>query len=555
MIKIKGKAVSGGIAIGKIMFLKKNEREIEAKHSENERQELDRYRQAVEKAVLELNTMIAEAKANGREDAAEIFEIHQMMLFDKEYVTEIEEMITKEKWISEYAVEETSKKFSQAFLSMDSEYMRGRAADVMDVSDRIIRLLSGGMEEDDRIGLDKEKIILCADDLTPSETVRLDKNKVVAFATKGGTAQSHTAIIAGTMNLPAIIALGNDLSEEYDGMTAVADGVGGYLYVNPPLEFLEDAKERCRKEKLKRERLRQLKGMKNITEDGREIMVYANIGTPTDVDEVLDNDGGGIGLFRSEFLYLKSKNFPTEEEQFNAYKSVLKKMGDKRVIIRTMDIGADKQIAYFGLDIEENPALGYRAIRICLTRREIFKTQLKALFRASAFGKLGIMIPMVISLEEVLETKKIIEEVKAELKYNKIEFDEKTEFGIMIETPAAVMISDDLAKEVDFFSIGTNDLTQYSLAIDRQNPQVEAYYNPRHKALMRMIHKTVENAHKEGIWCGVCGELAANLDMTEQLLAMGVDEFSVSPPHILSLREKIRSVNIKKITKSNLDIL
>ena len=269
----------------------------------------------------------------------------------------------------------------------------------------------------------------------------------------------------------------------------------------------------------------------------------------------MDNDGGGIGLFRSEFLYLKCKNFPTEEEQFNAYKSVLKKMGDKRVIIRTMDIGADKQIDYFGLDIEENPALGYRAIRICLTRREIFKTQLKALFRASAFGKLGIMIPMVISLEEVLETKKIIEEVKAELKYNKIEFDEKTEFGIMIETPAAVMISDDLAKEVDFFSIGTNDLTQYSLAIDRQNPQVEAYYNPRHKALMRMIHKTVENAHKEGIWCGVCGELAANLDMTEQLLAMGVDEFSVSPPHILSLREKIRSVNIKKITKSNLDIL
>ena len=431
----------------------------------------------------------------------------------------------------------------------------GRASDVLDISERMIKFLTNKTDNFEQILSDDEKVIVCAEDLAPSETVRLDKSKVIAFATRYGSAQSHTAILAGTMNIPAIIGLGEALSEDYDGMMAVADGSSGNLYIDPTPDILEEARERRRQSILRRERLQKLRGMDNITTDGYRVMVYSNIGTPEDAQSVIENDGGGIGLFRSEFLYLGKTTYPTEEEQYVAYKKVLKKMGDKKVIVRTLDIGADKCAEYFNLEKEENPAMGYRAIRICLTRTDIFKTQMRALLRASAFGKLSIMIPMVTSVDEVRQTRKILNEVKTELRAKGIDFDEAVEFGIMIETPAAVMISDILAREVDFFSIGTNDLTQYCLAIDRQNQRLEPYYDARHTGVLRMIYKTIKNAHKARIWCGICGELAADLEMTEMLLSMGIDELSVSPSSVLPLREKIRSINLGAIREDCLGSL
>ncbi len=546
MVRINGKAVSDGIAIGRIVFFNRKKISVSAKHTENEASEIKRYRDASRAAKIELSGFVRLAETKAGRESAEIFEIHQMMLDDRDYVDEIERLITEEKWVAEYAISQTAKKFSQLFLNMDNEYMNGRAADVADVSERLIRILSNKTEETSYLG-DDDKIIICADDLAPSETVQMDKSRVIAIATRYGSAQSHTAIIAGTMNIPAVIGLGEALSEDFDGMTAIVDGSDGSICIDPTPDVLEKAKTRCRLATQRREQLKRLKGMDNITIDGHRVMVYANIASPDDLKSVIENDAEGIGLFRSEFLYLGSDTYPSEEEQFNAYKKVLSAMDGKKVIIRTLDIGADKCIDYFDLDKEENPALGYRAIRICLSRRDIFKTQLRALLRASAYGKLSIMMPMIISVDEVRQTRIMINEVKTELRLKGIDFDEAIEIGIMIETPAAVMISDILAREVDFFSIGTNDLTQYCLAIDRQNQKLEPYYDPHHISVLRMIHKTIKNAHKARIWCGICGELAADLNMTEMFLSMGVDELSVSPSVILPLREKIRSINVDSI--------
>ena len=547
MVIIKGKAVSDGVAIGRIVFFSKEKISVSPAHTDEPLSELERYKVAVANAQNDLTMLAQKAEESAGKEAAEIFEIHKMMLSDKDYTDEIKRMITDEKWICEYAIEQTSKKFSEIFLKMDNEYMNGRASDVLDISERMIRILTNKSDNFQQISSDDEKVIICAEDLAPSETVRLDKSKVIAFATRYGSAQSHTAILAGTMNIPAIIGLGEALSEDYDGMLAIADGSSGNLYIDPTPDILEEARERRRQSRLRRERLQKLRGMDNITIDGYRVMVYSNIGTPEDVQSAIDNDAGGIGLFRSEFLYLGKKTYPTEEEQYLAYKKVLRKMGDKKVVVRTLDIGADKCAEYFNLEQEENPAMGYRAIRICLTQTDIFKTQLRALLRASAFGKLSIMIPMVTSISEVRQTRKIMNEVKTELRAKGIDFDEAVEFGIMIETPAAVMISDILAREVDFFSIGTNDLTQYCLAIDRQNQRLEPYYDAQHTGVLRMIYKTIKNAHRARIWCGICGELAADLEVTEMLLSMGIDELSVSPSFVLPLREKIRSVNLDAI--------
>lgn len=552
MVRINGKAVSGGVAIGRILFWNKEKLSVSAESAEDAKTELERYRSVSEKTAGELAELTEKARSTAGDESAQIFEIHRMMLYDKDYIDEIERLITEEKYNAEYAVLQTSKKFSDMFSAMDSDYMKGRAADVIDISERLIRNMQNGgnlvnyAEESEKKSGD-EKLIICADDLAPSETVQMDKTKVMAIATRHGSAQSHTAILARTMNIPAIIGLGNALSEDYDGMTAVVDGDEGCVYVEPTHDVLAMASERKHLAEERIERLRRLKGMEDVTIDGHRVMVYANIGTPEDLPAVLENDAGGIGLFRSEFLYLGAEDYPTEDEQFAAYKKVLQGMDGKKVIIRTLDIGADKKIDYFDLDEEENPAMGYRAIRICLSRRDIFKTQLRALLRASAYGKLSVMIPMVTSVDEVRKTRAILNEVKTELRAAEIPFDGAVEFGIMIETPAAVMISDLLAREVDFFSIGTNDLTQYSLAIDRQNRKLEPYYNPHHLAILRMIQKTAESAHKARIWCGICGELAGDLEMTETFLAMGIDELSVSPPLVLPLREKIRSVNTEEI--------
>lgn len=546
MVRINGKAVSDGIAIGRIIFFNRNKITVSASHSDNESIELERYHCARDAAKAELLRFIELAETNAGKESAEIFEIHQMMLDDKDYIEETERLIKEEKWVAEYAISQTSEKFAQMFLSMDNEYMNGRAADVADVSNRMIRILSNKAEDIDYL-YDDEKIIICADDLAPSETVQMDKSKVIAIATRYGSAQSHTAILAGTMNIPALIGLGEALSDDFDGMTAIVDSSDGSLCIDPTPDVLEKAKARCRIAAKRREQLKQLKGMDNISIDGHRVMVYANITSPDDLKNVLENDAGGIGLFRSEFLYLRNDTFPSEEEQFTAYKKVLSAMDGKKVIIRTLDIGADKCIDYFNLDKEENPALGYRAIRICLSQRDIFKTQLRALLRASAYGKLSIMVPMITSIDEVRQTRIMINEVKTELRLKGIDFDEAIELGIMIETPAAVMISDLLAREVDFFSIGTNDLTQYCLAIDRQNQKLEPFYDPHHISVLRMIHKTIKNAHRARIWCGICGELAGDLKMTEMFLSMGVDELSVSPSSILPLREKIRSVNVDAI--------
>ena len=537
MITIKGKSVFGGVSIGKIMFYKRNEKVIKRTHVDDVDAEWKRFCDAKDTAVSQLKELYDKAIEDVGEANAMIFEIHQMMLEDLDYLESIENIIRTQEVNAEFAVATTADNFAQMFAAMDDAYMQGRAADVKDVSERVLDILcgvSGGMKEM------TEPCIIAADDLAPSETVQLDKSKVLGFATMYGSSNSHTAILARTMNIPAVIGLGEDLLTKYDGKMAVIDGFTGMLYIDPDEETMKVMEEKRAKDQEQKALLEQLKGKENVTKSGQKINVYANIGNVSDVGAVLKNDAGGIGLFRSEFLYLENSDFPTEEQQFAVYKQVAEYMAGKKVIIRTLDIGADKQVDYFGLDKEENPALGYRAIRICLTRKEIFKTQLRALYRAAMFGNISIMFPMIISVAEVHEIKAIIAEVKEELKNEGIPFKDDVELGVMIETPASVMISRELAKEVDFFSVGTNDLTQYTLAIDRQNAKLDKFYDPHHPAVLAMIKMAADNAHAEGAWIGICGELGADLELTEEFLKMGLDELSVSPAMVLPLRKRIR---------------
>ena len=537
---IKGKSAFASIAIGKIAVYKKKEQRIQRTHVDDTKGELTRFEEAKTKTVEQLQELYKKALKEVGETGAAIFEVHQMMLEDQDYLDSIFNMIQSQHVNAEYAVGTTSDHFSGMFAAMDDDYMRERAADVKDISERVISNLSGSMQD---ANVFKEPVILVAEDLAPSETVQLEKDKVQAFVTKEGSVNSHTAILARTMNIPAVVDTNIDLNKELDGHLAVVDGFEGVVYIDPTDEVLDKMKQLQAEELQKKELLQQLKGKENITLDGQKIHIYANIGHVSDVASVLANDASGIGLFRSEFLYLEKEDYPTEEEQFYVYKTVLENMAGKKVIIRTLDIGADKQIGYFQMDKEENPAMGYRAIRICLDRQDIFKTQLRALYRSAVYGNLSVMFPMIISVEEVHAIKKIIEEIKAELTKEAIPYGE-VELGIMIETPAAAMISDLLAKEVEFFSIGTNDLTQYTLAIDRQNPKLDAFYDPHHPAILRMIQMVVENGHKNGIWVGICGELGADESLTEIFLRMGLDELSVSPSYILGLRKKVRGINV-----------
>lgn len=537
MITISGKSVFGGVSIGKLLFYQRNNKVIKRTHIDDVDAEWKRFQEAKDTAVDQLKELYEKALADVGEANAMIFEIHQMMLEDLDYLESIENIIRTQEVNAEYAVATTSDNFAQMFAAMDDAYMQGRAADVKDVSERVLDILSGA---DTGLKGMTEPCIIAADDLAPSETVQLDKSKVLGFATQYGSSNSHTAILARTMNIPAIIGMGEDLLKEYSGRDAIIDGFTGTLYIDPDEETMKAMQEKREKDLEQKALLEQLKGKENITKSGQKINVYANIGNVSDLGAVLKNDAGGIGLFRSEFLYLENTDFPTEEQQFSVYKQVAESMAGKKVIIRTLDIGADKQVDYFGLDKEENPALGYRAIRICLTRPEIFKTQLRALYRAAMFGNISIMFPMIISVGEVLKIKEIIAEVKEELKNEGIPYKEDVELGIMIETPASVMVSRELAKEVDFFSVGTNDLTQYTLAIDRQNSKLDEFYDPHHPAVLAMIKMAAENAHAEGAWIGICGELGADLELTEEFLKMGLDELSVSPAMVLPLRKRIR---------------
>ena len=531
-----GKSVFRGIAIGKISVYRKNEQQVKRVRTEDTKGELARYEVAKAAAVEQLQELYQKALKEVGEANAAIFEIHQMMLDDGDYNESVENIIETQKVNAEYAVAVTGDNFVQMFRAMDDDYMRERAADVKDISERVLSILNGGQKG--KVVTD-EPVIIVADDLAPSETVQLEKDIVLSFVTVHGSVNSHTAILARTMAIPALIGTEElPLDDTVDGKLAVVDGLNGKIYVEPDAQTLEEMKKRRQAELEKKELLQLLKGKENVTMDGKKIMLYANIGNIKDLATVIQNDAGGIGLFRSEFIYLEKDRYPTEEEQFSIYKTAVETMAGKRVIIRTLDIGADKQCEYFKMDKEENPALGYRAIRICLTRPEIFKTQLRALFRASAYGNLAIMYPMITSLWEVKRIKEIVEEVKAELNAEQLEFGNPQQ-GIMIETPAAVMMSGELAKEVDFFSIGTNDLTQYTLAIDRQNPKLDKFYDAHHPAVLSMIRMTVENAHKAGIWAGICGELGADTSLTKEFLAMGVDELSVSPGSILPIRKII----------------
>ncbi len=540
MTKYNGKSVYGGIAVGKIHLMTKKEHPIVRHRVEDCAGELRRFEEARVKAQSQLAGLYEKAVKEVGEANAAIFEIHQMMLEDDDYLDSVKNMISEQKVNAEYAVGVTADNFAEMFASMDDPYMKERAADVRDISDRVVGIL--GDAENEAVRSD-EPVIILADDLAPSETVQLDKELVLSFVTVHGSTNSHTAILARTMNIPALIGVGIEISEELEGKMAVVDGSEGILYIEPDGETLARL-QKCQADELEKQRLLQeLKGKENITKDGREILVYANIGNVKDLAYVLKNDAGGIGLFRSEFIYLESSTYPTEEEQFQIYKKTVQTMAGKRVIIRTLDIGADKQADYFELDKEENPAMGLRAIRICLARPDIFMTQLRAIYRASKYGKLAIMYPMITSLEEVMQIKKLSAEVRAGLDGDNIPYN-IVEEGIMIETPAAVMISDLLAKEVDFFSIGTNDLSQYTMAIDRQNPKLDAFFNPHHEAVLRMIELVCKNAHAENIWVGICGELGADLELTERFLRMGVDELSVSPSYVLPLRNRIRNIDL-----------
>ena len=542
----KGKSVFGGIAIGKISVYKKDEQLVKRVKIEDADAEMERYTAARNIAAAQLQKLYDKALKEVGEANAAIFEVHQMMLEDEDYNESVENIIHSQMVNAEYAVASTADNFAQMFEAMDDDYMRGRAADVRDISERVITVLAGGAGS----GLDSdEPVIIAADDLAPSETVQLDKDKVLSFVTAHGSENSHTAILARTMGIPALIGTGIDLDETVDGKLGIVDGTNGVVYVDPDAELLEEMKKKQQEEQEKKRLLQTLKGKENITLDGQKVMLYANVGNIKDLGIALQNDAGGIGLFRSEFIYLGQDHYPTEEEQFQIYKTVAETMAGRRVIIRTLDIGADKQCDYFELDKEDNSAMGLRAIRICLTRPEIFKTQLRALFRASVYGNINIMYPMIISVDEVRQIKAIVEEVKAELAEQGIEYGNPAQ-GIMIETPASVMMSRELAEEVDFFSIGTNDLTQYTLAIDRQNSKLDKFFDSHHPAVLRMIQMTVENAHKAGIWCGICGELGADQALTKDFLAMGVDELSVSPGSILPLRKIILETDVEAYKKS-----
>ena len=542
----KGKSVFGGIAIGKISVYKKDEQLVKRVKIEDADAEMERYTAARNIAAAQLQKLYDKALKEVGEANAAIFEVHQMMLEDEDYNESVENIIHSQMVNAEYAVASTADNFAQMFEAMDDDYMRGRAVDVRDISERVITVLAGGAGS----GLDSdEPVIIAADDLAPSETVQLDKDKVLSFVTAHGSENSHTAILARTMGIPALIGTGIDLDETVDGKLGIVDGTNGVVYVDPDAELLEEMKKKQQEEQEKKRLLQTLKGKENITLDGQKVMLYANVGNIKDLGIALQNDAGGIGLFRSEFIYLGQDHYPTEEEQFQIYKTVAETMAGRRVIIRTLDIGADKQCDYFELDKEDNPAMGLRAIRICLTRPEIFKTQLRALFRASVYGNINIMYPMIISVDEVRQIKAIVEEVKAELAEQGIEYGNPAQ-GIMIETPASVMMSRELAEEVDFFSIGTNDLTQYTLAIDRQNSKLDKFFDSHHPAVLRMIQMTVENAHKAGIWCGICGELGADQALTKDFLAMGVDELSVSPGSILPLRKIILETDVEAYKKS-----
>jgi len=540
MITIQGKGVSAGVGVGPLYFYRRATAEIKRYTVEDTDAEWHRFKGAQTGAIEQLGVLAEQARKEAGDEAAMLFETHQMMAEDLDYEEAIEDRIVNQKMNAEAAVSDTSEQFAEMFASMDDAYMQARAADVKDVSQRILGILCGIVQG----GIASDvPVLLCADDLAPSETIQLDKSKVLGFITAGS---SHTAILARTLGIPAIVGMGDALKPELEGRAAIADGSTGALVIDPD----DDTRDRLlkkRDEQLRLQRLLEtLKGQANVTKDGKTIRIYCNIGSPEDVHAVQVNDGGGIGLFRSEFLYLNTTDYPTEEQQFEAYKQVLSDMDGKEVIIRTLDIGADKQIGYFDLPKEDNPAMGMRALRICLTRPEIFKTQLRALFRASAFGKLGIMFPMVTSVWEVREAKRMCEEVRRELKNEGIPYSEDVQIGIMIETPAAAINSDRLAKEVDFFSIGTNDLTQYTLACDRQNNDLGRFYDPHHPAVLRLIRLVTENAHKNGIWVGICGELGADLTLTETFLAFGVDELSVTPRSVLPLRNAVRMTDTRE---------
>lgn len=538
MMEFSGKSVLSGVAIGKVYIFKKQEYTLMKGIVSDTDAEITRFRESCEKAKKQLVKLFEKALADVGEEHAAIFDVHKMMLEDLDYLEAIEAMIQDEKVNAEYAVSAVGNSFADTFANMEDDYFKARSADILDVSKRVVNVLAGIKDG----GIDSEEpVIVVADDLTPSETVQMDKSKILAFVTRFGSKNSHTAILARSMNLPSLINTDIELLDEYDGMTAVVDSFHNTLILDPDADTLAQKEKALADWRKSLAELEELKGKENVTKDGRKVNIYANIGNVEDLPKVLQSDAGGIGLFRSEFVYLGSKDYPTEEEQFAAYKAVVEGMGGKKVIIRTLDIGADKQADYFNLAHEENPAMGLRAIRICLERLDVFKTQLRAIYRASAFGTCSIMFPMIISVWEIKKIKEIVEEVKAELTAEGIAFGD-VELGIMVETPAAVMMSDELAKEVEFFSIGTNDLTQYTLAIDRQNECLDMFYDSHHPAVLKMIQTTIDNGHKNGIWVGICGELASDLSLTETFMDMGIDELSVSPTYVLPLRKKVREI-------------
>lgn len=545
MKKYTGKGVYGAVAIGKISIFKRQEVSVKRERIEDTEAQKQRVEAAKALATEQLQEIYDKALVEVGEANAQIFEMHKLLLEDESYNDSIRNIIETQSVNAEYAVAVTSDNFAEMFGAMDDAYMKERAADIRDISNRLIRNLQAGGSDN---ALGDDKVIICADDLAPSETVLLDKEKVLAFVTAHGSSNSHTAILARNMNIPAIIGLGDTfLSEIKDGDSAIVDGFTGEIFISPDEETMACLEKKQKEDEEKKKLLQELKGKENVTLDGKKINIYANIGSVDNIGAVLLNDAGGIGLFRSEFLYLESNDYPTEEQQFAAYKKVLESMAGKKVIIRTLDIGADKQVDYFNLATEENPALGYRAIRICLTRPEIFKTQLRALYRASAYGNLGIMFPMITSVSELEKILAICAEVRAELVKEKIEISDNVELGIMIETPAAAVISDLLAPMVDFFSVGTNDLTQYTLAVDRQNPEIEEFCDTHHEAILRLIEFSAQSAHKHGAWIGICGELAADTSLTERFLRMGIDELSVSPTFVLKVREAVRSVDLSRV--------
>lgn len=544
MITFTGKGAFGGYAMGQILFYNRMQTGINAHTVDNPMAELERFFTAQKIAIEQLGELYEKALLEVGRSSAMIFQIHQMMLEDVDFVSSITHMIQNQGQNAEYAVSVTAAKFANMFATMDDPYMRERSADVKDISQRLINVLTHN--HDGVISFEKP-VIIAANDLVPSEIMQLDKDKVLAFVTCHGSINSHTAILARIMNIPAVVNLGTDFTKEYNGREAIVDGYSGKLIINPNQETTTYYTKKQMQEKANRALLREQLGKDNVTQDGRKIHIVANIGSTADIPDALENDAGGIGLFRSEFLYLESSFFPSEQEQFEAYKTVAQSMEGKKVVIRTMDMGADKQVDYFRLPKEENPAMGYRAIRICLTQLDIFRTQLRALYRASAFGNIAIMFPMITSVEEVQQVKKIAAQIRKELDYEGIAYASNVELGIMIETPAAAIISDLLAKEVDFFSIGTNDLTQYTLAIDRQNSMLDQFYQPYHKSVLRLMKLVADNAHRNHIWCGICGDLGSDLEMTPLFLAMGIDEISVPPGSILAVRKKVRETNVSMI--------